>query len=63
MSFKNTSVTFKNEGMLEATNKQAENNGDRNRSAYIERLIRADIRANGTEEVKKLIGMNNEPTS
>lgn len=55
MAFKNTSVTFKNDAMHEATTRQAENCGDRNRSAYIERLIKADIQINGTEEIKSLI--------
>jgi hypothetical protein len=55
MGYKNISITLKNEKMQEAINKHAEDSGDRNRSAYFERLALADIILNGSDEVKKLI--------
>lgn len=60
MAYKNISITLKNENMEEAITKHVENMDERNRSAYFERLVRADIRANGTDEVKRLIGIIDE---
>lgn len=57
MAYKNISITLKNENMEEAITKHVDNSDDRNRSAYFERLVRADIIQNGTDEVKKLIGV------